>query len=91
MCYRPAEQRACYLRTMDPEDRETTQMMLSAAEQRVSDGQHGVPGQKWGLAQSPGMLTAHPAKDNAFWAALWFPQGSEEGCRQLPVLLRAHL
>lgn len=34
VCYRPVEQRACYLRTMDPEDRETTQMMLSAAEQR---------------------------------------------------------
>ncbi|XP_042684031.1 BRICHOS domain-containing protein 5 isoform X2 [Centrocercus urophasianus] len=25
VCYRPAEQHACYLRTMDPEDRETAQ------------------------------------------------------------------
>ncbi|XP_042684030.1 BRICHOS domain-containing protein 5 isoform X1 [Centrocercus urophasianus] len=34
VCYRPAEQHACYLRTMDPEDRETAQVMLSATEQR---------------------------------------------------------
>ncbi|XP_065588819.1 BRICHOS domain-containing protein 5 isoform X2 [Cyrtonyx montezumae] len=34
VCYRPTEQRACYLRTMDPEDHETTQVMLSAAEPR---------------------------------------------------------
>ncbi|XP_010717819.1 BRICHOS domain-containing protein 5 [Meleagris gallopavo] len=34
VCYRLAEQHACYLRTMDPEDRETAQVMLSAAEQR---------------------------------------------------------
>ncbi|XP_021266755.1 BRICHOS domain-containing protein 5 isoform X2 [Numida meleagris] len=34
VCYRPVEQHACYLRTMDPEDRETAQVMLSAAEQR---------------------------------------------------------
>lgn len=55
---------------MDPEDRETTQVMLSATEQRVSDGQHELLGLKWGLAQSPGMLTALPAKDSAFWAML---------------------
>lgn len=70
MCYRPAEQHACYLRTMDPEDRETAQVMLSATEQRVSNGQHELLGLKWGLAQSPGMLTALPAKDSAFWAML---------------------
>ncbi|XP_035195971.1 BRICHOS domain-containing protein 5 isoform X2 [Oxyura jamaicensis] len=34
VCYRPAEQRACYLRRMDPGDRESTRVMLSASELR---------------------------------------------------------
>ncbi|NXL92002.1 BRID5 protein, partial [Alectura lathami] len=34
VCYRPTEQRACYLRRMDPGDRETAQATLSASEQR---------------------------------------------------------
>ncbi|NXK43947.1 BRID5 protein, partial [Chauna torquata] len=34
VCYRPVEQRACYLRRMDPGDRETTRAALSASQQR---------------------------------------------------------
>uniref|UniRef100_A0A8C3C8M7 BRICHOS domain containing 5 n=1 Tax=Cairina moschata TaxID=8855 RepID=A0A8C3C8M7_CAIMO len=40
VCYRPAEQHACYLRRMEPGDRESTRVTLSTAELRVSDG-HG--------------------------------------------------
>nr|XP_047920913.1 BRICHOS domain-containing protein 5 isoform X3 [Anser cygnoides] len=34
VCYRPAEQRACYLRRMEPGDRESTRAMLSTSELR---------------------------------------------------------
>ncbi|NXC46861.1 BRID5 protein, partial [Penelope pileata] len=34
VCYRPVEQHACYLRSMEPGDRETAQATLSASEQR---------------------------------------------------------
>lgn len=50
VCYRPAEQHACYLRRMEPGDRESTRVTLSTAELRVSDGHgRGVPGGKGGL------------------------------------------
>lgn len=50
VCYRPAEQHACYLRRMEPGDRESTRGTLSTAELRVSDGHgRGVPAGKGGL------------------------------------------
>lgn len=65
VCYRPAEQHACYLRRMEPGDRESTRVTLSTAELRVSDGHgRGVPGGKRGAA-----LTAL-CRGAAFWAML---------------------
>ena len=45
VCYKPAERRACYLRTMDAWDRQTLQPALSASGQRVSERLPGVAGQ----------------------------------------------
>ena len=36
VCYKPVEQRACYLRRMDAWDLQTLQTSLNASEQRVS-------------------------------------------------------
>lgn len=65
VCYRPVEQHACYLRRMEPGDRESTRGTLSTAELRVSDGHgRGVPGGKGGAALSA------LCRGAVFWAML---------------------
>uniref|UniRef100_A0A8B9R5K9 BRICHOS domain containing 5 n=1 Tax=Anas platyrhynchos TaxID=8839 RepID=A0A8B9R5K9_ANAPL len=77
VCYRPAEQHACYLRRMEPGDRESTRGTLSTAELRVSDGHgRGVPGGKGGAALSA-------------LCRGWTPEGLGEAvqalCEQTPI------
>lgn len=63
MCYKPLQQRACYLRRMDPWDLQTLQMALNTSEHSVSSC-CSIPGMSGGWIElCTGWLNVLPCVD----------------------------